>query len=270
LNLVVLHGFLKSFESGLFNAVLDAGSFKTPWALEAPPIIEATLATFTTMISIDFASYAAHRIMHRWPVLWSFHAIHHSAEKLTPLTTYRQHPVELFFLNGARALAAGFGLTTLYAFFQREPSVVTVYGLGAGFFVYMFTVNLHHSMVPVSYPHWLRGVLVSPHVHHIHHSMAERHIDRNFGVVFSVWDRMFGTYCDEEIGLEELEFGLGASDPADHSALVLLVRPVKRWLPTAAAARFFLFILCGLVLFLLAPGTARLLASRFFSLFALA
>jgi sterol desaturase/sphingolipid hydroxylase (fatty acid hydroxylase superfamily) len=149
-----------------------------------------------------------HRAFHRWPLLWRIHSLHHSATVLTPLTTYRQHPLEVILLHGARAAAAGLGLALLHRVLPRGTPVVTVFGLGAGFFVYMFTVNLHHAPVPVRYPRWLRAVLISPHVHHLHHSIEPRHHDRNFGVVFSLWDRALASYLEESVASESLRFGL--------------------------------------------------------------
>lgn len=238
LNLGVLHSLQIAFESKLFAGVLENLSWRSPVTFATSPLLEGLLATATTMLSIDLASYLAHRFMHRVPFLWHAHQLHHSAETLTPLTTYRQHPLELFFLNGTRTVAAGLGLSLLHGFFPNATPVLTIFGLGAGFFIYMFTVNLHHSMVPVHYPKWIRTVLVSPHIHHLHHS--RNHWGCNYGVVFSVWDRMFGTYRDENVRLGELQFGDETSDHDDRS-------PLQRLLPASATALFLfgLFFFIG-------------------------
>jgi sterol desaturase/sphingolipid hydroxylase (fatty acid hydroxylase superfamily) len=201
-----------AFLAGLGSLRAFGGLLERHLALHSvlvlPTAVEAALATIVTMLCFDFASYAAHRALHASPFLWSLHSVHHAAEQLTPLTTYRQHPLEPLLLNGARGAAAGLGLGFFHLIFPQSTPVVTVLGLGAGFFIYMFTVNLHHSPVPVNYPSWLKRVLVSPHVHHLHHSSEPQHFDRNFGVVFSFWDRFFETYLDEKVGLGELRFGL--------------------------------------------------------------
>jgi sterol desaturase/sphingolipid hydroxylase (fatty acid hydroxylase superfamily) len=228
-NLALVASALASCETWLFDRALDLTSRMTshvPLTIGLPEAAEAIGATLVTMLAIDGISYYAHRLMHRSRYLWAIHAIHHSAENLTPLTTYRQHPLELLFLNGARVIAAGIALAIFHGFFKAQTPVWTVSGMGAGFFVYMFTVNLHHSFVPVRYPKWLRYVLVSPHVHHIHHSVEPHHQNRNFSVVFSFWDRLCHTYHDEEIGLQELRFGLGTDDRYRHSAARCIVQPV--------------------------------------------
>jgi sterol desaturase/sphingolipid hydroxylase (fatty acid hydroxylase superfamily) len=169
---------------------------------------EAFLATALTMLAIDFAAYGMHRALHDLPGLWWIHRLHHQARYLTPLSTLRQHPLEPLLLNGARGLAAGLVLGCLHLILPRGTPVWTIAGMGPGFFLYMFTVNLHHAPLPLRYPSWLRWVLISPHIHHIHHSMAPEHHGKNFGVIFSFWDRWLGTYHDQEVGLEELQFGL--------------------------------------------------------------
>ena len=192
------------------------------------------MATIVTMVAIDFSSYLAHRAMHHVPFLWNVHSIHHSARHLTPLTTYRQHPIEPLFLNACRGFAAALGLAFFHAVFINATPVITVYGLGAGFFIYMFTTNLHHCTVPVRYPQWLRYFVVSPHIHQIHHSSDVRHHGRNFGVVFSIWDRIFGTYLDHKPELGELRFGVDAGSTGNtrelhcveaHSLLASLLKP---------------------------------------------
>jgi sterol desaturase/sphingolipid hydroxylase (fatty acid hydroxylase superfamily) len=211
--------------------------------LRAPVAVEGMLATLVTMLAIDFSSYTMHRLLHRVGPLWRLHAVHHAATCLTPFTTYRQHPLEPLLLNGARAVAAAIGLAMFHWVFVQRTPVVTIYGLGAGFFAYMFTVNLHHAPVPLRYPRWLRYALISPHVHHLHHSTDVQHRHCNFGVVFSVWDRAFGSYFERDFATGELRFGLGDADPFAHSLRaslllqpLLVQRAADRGLPAAAAA----------------------------------
>ena len=184
--------------------------------LEAPPWLEAGLAMLVTMLAIDCAAYCLHRAMHAVPALWRLHKVHHSAAFLTPFSAFRQHPLEPLLLKGVRGLAAGIALGLLHAFFPQCTPVWAFSGMGFGFFLYMFTVNLHHAPIPVCYPRILRSWLISPHIHHLHHSQAQRHHDKNFGVVFSLWDQMFSSYLDEEVQLGELVFGLAAVK-ADHA-----------------------------------------------------
>lgn len=224
-NLVLLGSALEAFGKNCFQTVLRM-RFEIV-SMHTITWIEGLMATVVTMISIDFASYWTHRAMHIQKWLWRIHSVHHSAEVLTPLTTYRQHPFEFFFLNGCRSLAAGLGLLLLRAFFPDGAPAWTVGGIGAGFFIYMFTVNLHHSMVPFRYWKRLRKILISPHIHHLHHSSNAKHVGFNYGVVFAFWDNLFGTYFDYEPGFGELSFGIPLVERAQ--------------LPTARFAFFFIF-----------------------------
>ncbi len=170
--------------------------------------LEALFATLITMLAIDLAAYVTHRALHGLPGLWWIHRLHHETRFLSPFSTFRQHPLEPLFLNGVRGLAAGIALGALHLLLPKGTPIWTIAGMGPGFFLYMFTVNLHHTPLPICYPRWLRSILISPHIHHIHHSKAPEHHGKNFGVIFSIWDRWLGTYWDQDVALGELEFGV--------------------------------------------------------------
>jgi sterol desaturase/sphingolipid hydroxylase (fatty acid hydroxylase superfamily) len=105
--------------------------------------------------------------------------------------------------------------------------MVSIEGVGAGFFVFSFTNNLLHSHVPVRYPRWLRAWVLSPHIHHVHHSRVAAHRDRNFGALFPYWDRACGTYLDVAFESGEIPFGLDdADDPFRHSIVRCYFYPV--------------------------------------------
>lgn len=211
--MVLLRAPIAVLEAAAFTATL--GSTKSAMSaialgrFVASPLAEGIGATVVTMLAIDLASYVVHRLMHTIPVFWEIHALHHSAEHLSPFTTYRQHPLEPLLLYGFRGAAAGIALGVFHSIFPQATPVIRIWGMGAGFFIYMFTVNLHHCPVAVTYPKWLRVVAMSPHMHHIHHSAEPRHHQHNFGVVFSFWDRMFRTHLDEAVRTGELRFGIG-------------------------------------------------------------
>jgi sterol desaturase/sphingolipid hydroxylase (fatty acid hydroxylase superfamily) len=189
-----------------YQGMLDLGADRIH-GIEAPEALEALVATLVTMLAIDAAAYAVHRALHGLPSLWWIHRLHHEARFLTPLSTLRQHPLEPFLLNGTRGLIAGISLGLVHLILPNETPVWSYAGMGFGFFLYMFTVNLHHAPFPIRYPNFLCSILISPHMHHLHHSRAPEHFGKNFGVVFSFWDRIFGSYWDQTVGLDELEFG---------------------------------------------------------------
>jgi sterol desaturase/sphingolipid hydroxylase (fatty acid hydroxylase superfamily) len=200
----------------------------------APPsapllVLQSLLATLLIMLAIDLGTFLAHRLHHAVPLLWEVHAVHHSAEQLTLFTAHRLHPLEALLRAAVQGLLTGAVLLAEKAAFGRGAPLLTVWGLGAGFFVHMFTNNLLHSHVPVRYPKWLRACVLSPHIHHLHHSRSPQHQNRNFGAVFPFWDRLSGTYLDERFEIGDLRFGLEPeADPFRHSIVRCYLHPVLR------------------------------------------
>jgi sterol desaturase/sphingolipid hydroxylase (fatty acid hydroxylase superfamily) len=165
------------------------------------------------VVAVDLARYWKHRWMHASPLLWKFHSIHHTQVELTFLTNYRFHFVDLLGDNLiVFALGLLFGMpATLWV-----PVSIT-------FAVYAW---LQHSDLDWSYGK-LDMVLVSPRFHSVHHSIAAEHHYRHFGLIFSVWDRLFGT-VETEIRRPPAYGVLGLSIP--ESFVSQLVFPFRGWL----------------------------------------
>jgi len=126
------------------------------------------------VVGIDAVDWLTHLANHRIGTLWRLHAVHHSQEELSVLTTYRAHPlVHVSFLFSAVPILAVESNTA-------TPAVVlTAYAcLGA----------LPHANVRWTYG-WAGRILVSPAYHRIHHSAAGR-LDINLGTVFAIWDSL--------------------------------------------------------------------------------
>lgn len=174
----------------------------------------------------DFARYYLHRLMHRWPVLWAFHKVHHSARTMTPFTVLRTHPVEgvLFTLRSIFVQATSIGLFLFL--FGDQVDLVTV--LGVNIAVFAFNVagsNLRHSHVAIYYWRWLEHLLISPAQHQIHHSTRPRHFDRNFGAVLAIWDWIGGSLHLSEPDTK-LTFGVSTRVLVDeHSLKTLYLTP---------------------------------------------
>ena len=169
--------------------------------------------SFTLFLFIldDFARYWLHRWLHAIPLLWSFHKVHHSASTLNPFTVFRTHPAEAILFSVRSALVQGISTAVFFFFFGNQVTLMMV--LGASIFTFAFNLlgsNLRHSPVSICYWHPIELILMSPAQHHIHHSTAEKHIDKNFGVALSVWDWIFGTLCHSKVG-EQLNFGLSGT-----------------------------------------------------------
>jgi lathosterol oxidase len=132
------------------------------------------------LLVADFTQYWVHRAFHRVPVLWRFHAIHHSAESMDWLAGSRLHLVDAVVTRG---------LTYLPIFilgFSQEALIPYVFIVAAQ------ATFIHAN---VRWPlRLLRPLIATPAFHHWHHSAEREAIDRNFAVHTPVWDRLFGTY----------------------------------------------------------------------------
>jgi len=192
-----------------------------------PNSVVAICFTLFLMLLDDFARYLVHRLMHRVPMLWVFHQVHHSARVLTPLTVLRSHPVEGVLFAVRSSLVQGISIALFVYFFPTQVDLVSV--LGASVFAFVFNVagsNLRHSPVPIRYWQWLERWLISPAQHQIHHSIEKRHYDKNFGAMLAVWDRWFGTLAHSENNQQQLRFGVTEREEASEQRLTsLLLKP---------------------------------------------
>lgn len=131
------------------------------------------------LIAVDFAAYWVHRLFHRVPWLWSFHAIHHSSRSLDWLAGSRMHVVDVIVTRAAAFVpifVLGFAPPALYA--------------------YLVFVSFHavfiHANVRWRFP-GLRWAISTPEYHHWHHTSDEEGLDKNFAQFLPLWDLVFGT-----------------------------------------------------------------------------
>ena len=164
-----------------------------------------------TILVADFFGYWTHRIKHNNRFLWAFHAIHHSQERLTVMTNYRFHVVDETLLRIA-----------LFIPFQIVGSDFRIWI--AADFVLAWVLLLQHSEWNWTYGPFGR-LVVSPRFHQIHHSTAPEHQNRNYAMLFSVWDDLFGTA--ERRAPAPIKFGLGV-DQMPESFLGQLTWPFAR------------------------------------------
>jgi sterol desaturase/sphingolipid hydroxylase (fatty acid hydroxylase superfamily) len=156
------------------------------------------LATCFTLAVYSFAVYLTHIIDHKVSWLWRLHRVHHLDTHLDVSTSQRHHPLELL-LNALILIAVtiAFGLIAW--------AVVIFEGMAA-------TIDffLHANVrLPESVDRIVRWVLVTPNMHSLHHSSHQPETDSNYGVVFTIWDRLFGTYRVDPIrGWGKLQIGL--------------------------------------------------------------
>ena len=177
------------------------------------------LLTLSLVLAADLAFFISHYLQHKVPMLWRFHAVHHSAEKLNPLTAFRRHPVDLLVDGNLTGLLTGIVLGLFDYFSLERLDVLTIAGANAGVSIFLYTTaHLQHTHIWLSFGSVLNRIFVSPAMHQIHHSVDARHVDTNMGNIFSIWDAVAGTlYLPAK--RQALNFGLVDGNNADYDRL---------------------------------------------------
>ena len=146
--------------------------FGSPLSMEIP----------LALLLMDYTFYIWHVLMHRVPVLWRFHLVHHVDLDLDASTALRFHFTEMLASIPWRAgQVAVLGLTPLtFSIWQC---------------VFLLSILFHHSNIelPVLWERWLNKLIVTPRMHGIHHSIVERETNSNWSSGLTVWDWLHGT-----------------------------------------------------------------------------
>jgi sterol desaturase/sphingolipid hydroxylase (fatty acid hydroxylase superfamily) len=163
------------------NKLVHAGF---DWAIE--PRLQAWIRSLPFVLELlllilvaDLVQYWLHRAYHQVPLLWRFHAVHHSIEHMDWLAGSRMHMVEVVITRTlvlAPIVVLGF-----------DKAVIDAYIIVVG-----FQAVLNHSNVSVPLGPLAR-VIVTPNFHHWHHSQDRVALDRNYAAHFTFLDHLFGT-----------------------------------------------------------------------------
>jgi sterol desaturase/sphingolipid hydroxylase (fatty acid hydroxylase superfamily) len=169
-------------------------------------------------LTVDFGYFVAHFWLHKSALLWEFHKVHHAAEVLNPVSAYRVHPLENALTNVLIGLPVGLLEGVFRYVYGDALKEFMILETGVVMFVFNFTANLRHSHVWLSYGSTTSHIFCSPAQHQIHHSCERRHLDTNFGRIFSLWDWMAGTlYVPERP--EQFRMGLTGGESKDYLTL---------------------------------------------------
>lgn len=192
--------------------ILDLLSAATGHTSEGTGWLRNAFAAVVLFLAQDFCRYWNHYLHHEHKYLWPFHAVHHSAEVMTPITFMRAHP--MYSALQALMISAIVGTVQALILFavvgQITPSIVYFGTLAFNIYVF-FGGHLRHSHVWLSYGRKLEHILISPAQHQVHHSSDPKHHDKNYGEIFAFWDWMFGTLYVPD-GPEDLTFGIADRD----------------------------------------------------------
>ncbi len=181
---VAIFGWMAEHEFGLLYLV------------ELPTWLELLIA----LILLDFAAqYVVHYLLHRVKWMWKLHMVHHSDTKVDATTGTRHHPGD-YLLREVFALGMILitGIPLAFYLFYR---ILTI------FFAYFTHANIHM-------PYWLDKalsyVIITPNMHKFHHHFERPWTDTNFGNIFSIWDRIFGTMVYDDP--QKIIYGLDVLD----------------------------------------------------------
>lgn len=226
--------FLRNITLGAVNALMNALIFVglwlwaatwaannnfglLNWAMIALPGIPEWGRVIAAILLFDIWMYIWHRLNHRVPFLWRFHRVHHSDPHMDVSTATRFHTGEIVFSSILRIPVILLLGMQLWELFIYEILVVIV-------------VQFHHANInlPGKLDNCLRWVIVTPHMHKVHHSRWQPETDSNFSTIFSFWDRIWSTFRLHD-PLDTIELGLDEFDrEEDQKVSGLFKTPFKK------------------------------------------
>lgn len=195
------------------TAGLTAVPLYLAWQYRLFDIPTTALSTAVLFVLVDFAIYWHHRAAHSIRFLWATHAVHHSATRFNLSCAIRL---------GWTGVVSGVVLFYLPLAFLGFHPVAVVSAL-ALILLYQFVLHTEH--VPPLGP--IEWVMNTPTHHKVHHASNEACLDRNFGGMFIIWDRLFGTYATAPDG-EALRYGLVGEQGPSRNPLVIQFREWRR------------------------------------------
>jgi sterol desaturase/sphingolipid hydroxylase (fatty acid hydroxylase superfamily) len=151
---------------------------------------------FIGVLLLDFfGAYLAHFVEHKVKPLWMIHLVHHTDHKVDTTTANRHHPLESLIR---------FGFTLFGVFIVGTPIAIVFLYQSISLIATQFT---HANIkLPKQVDKVISYVLVSPDMHKVHHHYVLPYTDSNYGNIFSIWDRLFGTFM--ALDREKIVYGV--------------------------------------------------------------
>jgi len=196
----------------VFNSIVISLLSATPLLMVAERYSDRGLLSYIanpawkallSFVLLDLMLYCWHRLSHSFDGLWMFHKVHHNDPYLNVSTAFRLHIVELLIitaLKSAYIILLGVDATMVLT----NETLLTLF------------IMFHHTNISFRGEKRLGQVIIAPYLHRAHHSTERNEHDTNYGAVFSIWDRLFGTLAE----LEPLEIGIKNSSPQTVLGLV--------------------------------------------------
>lgn len=201
---------ISSLSSGITNVVKDVLGLSIViisygWMVEHVAMfnIESTLLLYIlAFVGMDFAGYWVHRWCHEINVFWNRHIIHHSSEDFNLACALRQSVSEIF---------------ALFTFTYIPMALLGIPGhvIGVVAPLHLFAQFWYHTRL-IGRMGWLEHIIVTPSHHRVHHAINPEYMDRNYGQIFILWDKWFGTFQEEK---------------PEITPVYGVTRPVRTWNP---------------------------------------
>lgn len=175
------------------------------WLVAQPAAVTGVLGftLFTLLL------YWHHRLSHRIPFLWRFHAVHHSSANLDWLASARLHPLELFF--------AGFLVAPPLILLGFPPVSIGIFATLTTAWAVLEHANVRWRL------RFMDRLYPNPEYHHWHHSLHAEAIDKNFGI--PIWDTLFGSYYMPKDSRPD---SYGIREPMPDTYIGQLAQPFRR------------------------------------------
>lgn len=186
--------------------------------------IKNVIAYWVILVVVqDFLYWVLHYTGHYCRLFWAMHVTHHSSEHFNLTTGFRStvfEPLYRVFFYLPLAFMGFNALDILYAYLLTQ-----LYG------------NIVHTQYQVKLPKWYGWIFVTPSHHRVHHASNIPYLDKNMGMMFIIWDRMFGTFREENLP-EPIRYGL-TKQPEDLGPVNILFHEWKALLQDAKQAPDF-------------------------------
>lgn len=201
---------ISSLSSGITNVTKDVLGLSLvvisyEWMVDKLAITHVSSGFLTYLIAfiaLDFAGYWIHRIAHEYNIFWNNHIIHHSSEDFNLACALRQ---------SISSIVKIFTVFLLPAALLGVPGQVVAIVAPLHLFAQFWYHTQHIGKMG-----FLENIIVTPSHHRVHHAINKEYMDKNYGQIFIIWDKLFGTYQEELV---------------DVPAVYGITRPVRTWNP---------------------------------------
>ncbi len=201
---------ISSLSSGITNVTKDVLGLSLvvisyEWMVDQLAITQVPngfLTYLIAFIALDFAGYWIHRIAHEYNIFWNNHIIHHSSEDFNLACALRQSISSII---------------KIFTVFLLPAAILGVPGQVIAIVapLHLFAQFWYHTQ-HIGKMGFLENIIVTPSHHRVHHAINKEYMDKNYGQIFIIWDKLFGTYQEEL---------------ADVPAVYGITRPVRTWNP---------------------------------------